>query len=357
MTPVYYDPTNYDLFIGIDTDKRSFSFTVRERNQKKHRKMPSNPDQFYQYIQNHYPHQKVVCAYEAGPTGFGLYDYLLQKEVTCFVTSPASIPKAPNERVKTNRIDSGKIAEYLMSGDFKPIRVPTGPYRDLRDLVKIMERYTYERKAAKQRIKSLLLYKNLHNAIQSVDSRWSRAYLRELERLACAPAERERLNMLLSDLTYARKNLAVIHRKLKQFCQEHQEIHDYMGYLESIPGIGFIIAVTILGTIGDPADLTNPREIAAFLGLAPSEYSTGDTVTKGSITHLGNKVLRSLLVESAWATIRKDTQLRQFYYRIRQKHQGQAASKIAITAVARKMTQIIYRILKDKRPYVNYSDR
>ncbi len=356
MTPVHYDPTNYDLFIGIDTDKRSFAFTVRERNQKKHRKMPSNPDQFYQYIQNHYPQRKVVCAYEAGPTGFGLYDYLLQKEVTCFVTSPASIPKAPNERVKTNRIDSGKIAEYLMSGDFKPIRVPTGFYRDLRDLVKIRERYTYERKAAKQRIKSLLLYKNLHNAIPSVDSRWSKAYLRELERLECAPAERERLNMLLSDLTYARKNLAVIHRKLRQFCREHQEIHEYMGYLESIPGIGFIIAVTILGTIGDPAHLTNPREIAAFLGLAPSEHSTGDTVNKGSITHLGNKVLRSLLVEAAWATVRKDTQLRQFYYRIRHKHHDQAASKIAITAVARKMTQIIYRILKDKRPYVNYSD-
>jgi transposase len=355
MTQGQYVPNAYDIFIGIDTDKRSFSFTVREGSHKKQRKMPSNPEQFYHYIQKYYSNRNVVCAYEAGPTGFYLYDYLIEKEIVCFVTSPASIPKAPNERVKTNRIDSGKIAEYLMSGEFKPIRVPIGPYRELRDLVKIRDRYVCDRKAAKQRIKSLMLYKNLHHAVQPEGSRWSRAYLQELERVECSPAVRQRLDMLLEDLSYARNQLALIQRKLRQFCREHADIDEYMGYLESIPGIGFIIAVTILGTIGDPARLTNPRELAAFLGLAPSEHSTGDTVNKGPITHLGNKLLRSQLVEAAWATIRKDTQLRQFYYRIRHKHHEQGASKIAITAVARKMTQIIYRVLKDKRFYINYS--
>lgn len=355
MAQLNYNPLNYDTFIGIDVDKGSFSFTVRDFGvMKSQKRIPSDPDIFYNYIQKILGHRKVVCAYETGPTGFHLYDYLTARRISCFITSPAGIPKAPNERVKTNRIDSGKIAEYLMSGEFKPVRVPEGPYRELRHLVKVRERYVHERKVTKQRIKALLLYTNLHIALQDVDSNWSRNYIQELSRLECSFAIRHRLDMLLEDLTYTREKTAWVHRTIRSFCHEHSEINEYMQYLQSIPGIGFIVAVTILAKVGDPAFLKNPREIGSFLGLAPSEYSTGDSIHKGPITHLGNKMLRSLLVESAWIAIRKDTQLRQFYHRIRNKHHVQAASKIAITAVARKMTQIIYRVLKDKRAYIQH---
>ena len=355
MTQIYYNPREYDTFIGIDVDKSSFSFTVRDYvMMKRQRKIPSNPRDFYHYIQNILAGRKVVCAYEAGPTGFHLYDYLNELQIPCYITCASSIPKPPNERVKNNRLDSGKIAEYLMSGEFKPIRVPEGPYRELRHLVKIRERYVFERKVTKQRIKSLLLYTNLHTVLQDVDSNWSRNYIQELSRLECSFAIRHRLDLLLEDLTYARKKTALVHRTIRAFCREHSDINEYMYYLQSVPGIGFIVAVTILGRIGDPSLLRNQREIGAFLGLTPSERSTGDTVNKGSITHLGNKVLRSLLVEAAWVAIRKDKQLNQFYCRIRNKHHVSYSSRVAITAVARKLTHIIYRVLKDRRPYIRY---
>lgn len=355
MTQSNYTPRDYNTFIGIDVDKASFSFTVRDYGMmKRQRKIPSNPDDFYHYIQKFLDGRKLVCAYEAGPTGFHLYDYLNGLGIPCYITSAASIPKASNEKVKTNRIDSGKIVEYLMSGEFKPVRVPEGPYRELRHLVKVRERYVHERKVTKQRIKALLLYTNLHIALQDVDSNWSRNHIQELSRLECSFAIRHRLDMLLEDLTYAREKTASVHRTIRSFCREHNEINEYMQYLQSIPGIGFIVAVTILGRLGDPSLLRSPREIGAFLGLTPSEHSTGGVVHKGPITHLGNKMLRSLLVEAAWVAIRKDKQLNQFYYRIRNKHHVSYASNIAITAVARKLTHIIYRVLKDRRHYIHY---
>jgi transposase len=241
-----------------------------------------------------------------------------------------------------------------MSSKFKPIRVPEGPYRELRHLVETRERYVADRKATKQRIKALLLYTSLHVELQDVDTNWSNRYLQELNRLECSFAIRHRLDLLLEDLVYAREKTALIHKTIRSFCREHSEIDEYMKYLQSIPGIGFIIAVTILARIGDPSTLRNQREIGAFLGLTPSERSTGDSVNKASITHLGNKVLRSLLVEAAWVTIRKDKQLNQFYHRIRKKHHGSYASRVAITAVSRKLTHIIYRVLKDRRAYIQY---
>jgi transposase len=355
MTHPAYLPKDYETFIGLDVDKSSFAFTISNDSQTvKSKKMPSNPEHLYNYIQKHFDHKKVICAYEAGPTGFHLYDYLTEKDILCLVTSPASIPKPSNQKVKNNRIDSTLITKHLMSGDLKPIRVPQGPYRELRDLVKIRNQYATDRKTAKQRIKAYLLYKNLYPALKDPDSNWSSKYISDLKQIECSFAERQRLSMLIEDLEYARNKLLSVQRTLRSFCRENDEITQYIQYLRSIPGIGPVIATTLLGKIGNPMNLKDQRELAAFVGLTPREKSTGDAVNRGSITQMGDKTLRFLLVEAAWTAIRKDTQLSQFYHRIRRKNNPKIATKIAITAVARKLTQIIYRVLKDKREYIQY---
>jgi transposase len=355
MTITTYRPKDYNTFIGLDVDKNNYSFTVYNHSHPKiSKRIPSNPDHLYNYIQKLYDIKKVICAYEAGPTGFHLYDYLLRRGICCFITSASSIPKAPNERVKNNRIDSGKIADHLMSGKLKPIRVPEGNYRELRHLAMIHEEYATQRKVAKQRIKSLLLYENLYPLIKDAENNWSGRYIKELKNIPCSFAVRQRLDLLLDDLAYARQKVLWALKTLKKFCKEHDEIYQYLHYLQSIPGIGFIIAVSLLGKIGDPAYLHDPRELAAFIGLVPTEHSTGDEIHKGSITRLGDKTLRFMMIEAAWVAIRFDTQLGQFYYRIKQRHHPQSASKIAITAVARKLTQIVYRVLKDKREYIQH---
>lgn len=353
MTPI--KKTDYDIVVGVDVDKKHFVFTVREQGVNiMHKTLPANPAALHNYIKKSFPSKRPIYVYEAGPTGFGLYDYLTLLGVPCQVISPLSMPVAKNEIVKNNRIDSGKLAEYFELGKLKSIRVPVNEYRELRHLTRVRERYVSHRTKAKQRIKGLLLYTSLNNPLLDDMVHWSTGYIKSLRDLSATSAVRFRLDSLLDDLDYARRNTIMVHKELKTFCKKYPNINRNITYLISIPGIGFIIAVTILGKIGDPSLLKNSRELAAFLGLSQWESSTGDTENRGSITHFGNKVLRRLLTEAAWSSIRKDVRLNQFYCRIKNRNNPRRASKIAIVAVARKMTQIIYRVLKDQRCYINY---
>lgn len=352
MTETYH-PNLYDIFIGIDVDKKSFVFTVKDHfTMNRTKKIPSIPEHLYNYIQRHFTGKRVACAYEAGPTGFHLHDYLTERKQPCLVVSPLSIPKASNERVKNNRIDSLKIAEYLKSGKLQSIRIPYNSYRELRHLVQLRENYIRNRKCSKQRIKSLLLYEHLYPFLKDIEQNWSNNYIKHLKKIPCSSAVRQRLNMLLMDLDYARKQTLSVLKQLKSFCKNDPEIIRQTIYLQSIPGIGFITAVTLLGRIGDPSNLKNLRELASFIGLVPSEKSTGNVINHGSITHLGNKFLRSLLIEAAWSAIRKDTELNQFYHRIKKRHHPSIGARKAIVAVARKLTQRIFRVLKEQRTFI-----
>ncbi|MCI0482787.1 MAG: IS110 family transposase [Candidatus Dadabacteria bacterium] len=315
------------------------------------KKIPSSPEQLYNYIRNNFSSQRVLCAYEAGPTGYDLYDYLTQKEQPCVVVPPASIPKASNERVKTNRLDSERIVRYIKTGELRPVRVPSEPYRELRELVSVRDNYARQGAVAKQRIRSLVLFEHLYDDIRDADARWSGAFIRRLKQVPCSSAVRYKLDRLLEDLEYARKHISDVLKELKMFCDTYPDIDRYRRYLQSIPGIGLVTSLTVLARIGDPERLASIREIAGFAGIVPRETSTGDTIRRGSITHAGNAALRSLLIEASWVAIKYDKELEQFYHRIRSRHHPSFASRKAIVAVARKLTQRIYTVLKEQRTY------
>ena len=256
------------------------------------------------------------------------------------------------EKVKNNNMDSRKIAENLHAGRLRSIRVPVGDYRELRNLVKIRENYADARKVAKQRIKSLLLHASLYQFIKEPDKSWSKRFIQELKQIPCTKAVRARLDMLLMDLEYARNQILASHRHLRKFLDSTPDIHRQVEYATSVPGIGFITAATFFAKSGDPVNLQNSREIAGFIGLTPTEHSTGDTETRGPISHLGDSRLRILFVEAAWVAIRRDAGLRQFYHRIASRNHPKGASQKAIVAVARKLTERLYRVLKDQRKYL-----
>ena len=350
-----YDPKDFDIFIGIDVDQKSFVFTVKDHNQmKRSYKIPASPENLYHHIRNSYNNKRVICAYEVGGSGYHLHDYLVYRDTPCLMFSPPSIPRSPNMRVKTNRLDSEKITDELQKGSLPSIRIPDEEYRELRHLVRLREDYVRMSRISKQRIKGLLLFSNLHTAIKDPIQNWSARYIQELKKLPCSPATRQRLDFQLQDLAYAREHILSVLKELKSFCQNHPAIERNIHYLRSIPGIGFVTAVTLMANIGNPQYLKNVSELGAFMGLVPSEDSTGDTQRRGSITHLGDRALRSMLIEVAWTTSRLDRQLNQFYNRIRAEHHPAMGARKAIGAVARKLTMIIYRILKDQREYTSH---
>ncbi len=351
-----YSTGEYDIFVGIDVDKKSFAFTIKDHGvMEKSKKIPASPEQLYNHIRKTYAGKKVICAYESGPTGFWLYDYLNSRKIPCLVTSPFSIPKPANQMAKTNRTDSRDIAQNLKSGELKPIRVPEDRWRELRHLVSIRSSYSRDGKSAKQRIRALLLQESLHSQLRDPDARWSSRYIRELRGISCVFGVRQRLDLLLDNLEYIQDKTLSTHVTLKDFCDGYPDIKKHMGHLQSIPGIGFVTAVTLLGKMGDPARLRNLKELGAFCGLVPKERSTGERVNKSGITHMGSRELRQLLIESAWRVARMDTCLRQFYERIKNRHHPGFGSKKAVVALARKLTLIIYRVLKDQRDYISYS--
>ena len=149
-------PTDYDVFAGLDVDKRSISVTfANHQGFIRSLSMPYKVEHLVNYVRKHFSDQKIAFAYEAGPTGYGLYDGLAAQAYPCLVVAPSMIPKAPGQRVKTNRLDSRGLSENLRGGQLRSIHVPSAIYRELRHLTQLRDTFVSEMVAMKQRIKSL----------------------------------------------------------------------------------------------------------------------------------------------------------------------------------------------------------
>lgn len=347
--------SQYDIYVGIDVDAKSYAVTYQDRHKKgRSFKMPASAQQLQQYFQKRFSDKRLIYAYEAGGTGYSLHDYLVNQNHRCMMVHPPSIQKAPKDRVKNNRIDSQKLSDQLRSGELKGIRVPSESYRHLRHLVDLRQQYVKVCTQTKQRIKALLLFENAQLPQDIEIKSWSRRFLllvRELS-LTLKPVPQLKLTALLDDLDHHRERLLWSLRQLRQFCLANEDITKNLEFLKSIPGFGFIVSTYVLARIGDPKHLHRLNELGSFVGVVPTEHSTGDVINRGRITHMGDSLLRSLLVEAAWVAIRKDKELDQFYHRIKSKHPPQHGARIAIVAVARKLTQRVYRVLKEQRKYI-----
>jgi transposase len=152
-------------------------------------------------------------------------------------------------------------------------------------------------------------------------------------------------------LEFSEKQVVKTTKEIRRFCQSDAELSELIGYLMTIPGIGWIVASQLLARIGDPREIKNIRQLAGFLGLVPTENSTGERTDRGSITHTGDGRLRSKLIQASWSAIRQDGELREFFRSVRRTHPRDRASRVAIVAVARKLTTRITVVLKQRRSY------
>jgi transposase len=345
---------DYDIFAGLDVDKRSISVTFADhQGLLKSLRMPYSVEHLVSHVRKHFPSQKVVFAYEAGPTGYGLYDGLEAQAYRCLIASPSMIPKAPGQRVKTNRLDSRMLAENLRGGQLKSIHVPTAVYRELRHLTQLRDTFVSEMVAAKQRIKSLLLFEGISfPPAPAGNGQWSLAVKAKLRKLECSRSVRFKLDQLLESVEFSEKQVLKSTREIRRFCKQDPELSQCIKYLMSIPGIGWIVASQLLARIGNWREITNIRQLAGFLGLVPTENSTGERTDRGSITHSGDGRLRSKLVQASWSAIRQDAELSEFFRSVCRRHPRNIAPRVAIVAVARKLSVRISVVLMQQRAYV-----
>ncbi len=347
-----FKPTDYEVFAGLDVDKRSISVTfTNHQGFIRSLRMPYSVEHLVNHVRKHFADQKVAFAYEAGPTGYGLYDGLVAQSYPCLIASPSMIPKAPGQRVKTNRLDSRGLSENLRGGQLKSIHVPSALYRELRHLTQLRDTFVSEMVGMKQRIKSLLLFEGIEFPQAPAGRQWSFMVKDKLRKLECSKTVRFKLDQLLDSLEFSEKQVLKATREIRRFCHNDTELSQCIEYLMTIPGIGWIVASQLVARIGDWRELKNIRQLGGFLGLVPTENSTGERTDRGSITHTGDGRLRSKLIQASWSAIRQDGELRQFFRSVCQTHARHLASRVAIVAVARKLSVRISVVLMKQRPY------
>jgi transposase len=346
-------PAEYDVFAGLDVDKRSIAVTfIDHQGFIKSLRMPYSAEHLVNHVRKHFSDKKVAFAYEAGPTGYGLYDGLVAQAYPCLIAAPSMIPRAPGQRVKTNRLDSRGLSENLRGGQLKSIHVPSPVYRELRHLTQLRDTMVSEVMAMKQRIKSLLLFEGIAFPAAPAGSEWSLKVKAKLRKLQCSNTVRFKLDQLLDSLEFSEKQAVKTTREIRRFCKSDPELSQCIEYLRSIPGIGWIVASQLVARIGDWREIKNVRQLAGFLGVVPTENSTGDRTDRGSITHTGDSRLRGKLIQGSWSAIRKDGELREFFRSVARRQPRKIASRVAIVAVARKLSTRISAVLMEQRPYV-----
>jgi transposase len=242
--------------------------------------------------------QHLVFVYEAGPCGYWLYRYLSKKGYNCWVVAPSRMPKKAGDRVKTDRRDAVPLARLMRSGDLTPVYVPTVDDEAIRDLTRAREDAINDLKAAKFRLKAFLLR---HDIRYTGRATWSPAHLRGLSEVVCpTPAQQIVFQEYVRAVTEHTERLQRLEQELQEQVNAWR-LNPVVEALQALRGVQFTVAVTMVAELGDLTRFDNPRQLMKFLGLIPSEYSTGERRRQGSITKAGNSHARRVLVEGAWA--------------------------------------------------------
>ena len=242
--------------------------------------------------------KQLVFVYEAGPCGYWLYRYLLKKGYVCWVVAPSLIPKKPGDRVKTDRRDARQLARLMRSGDLTPVYVPAIDDEAIRDLSRAREDTLRDLKAAKLRLKAFLLR---HDIRYTGRANWSPAHLRWLSEVVCpTPAQQIVFQEYVQTVTEQTERLGRLELELHEQVQTWR-LSPVVEALQALRGVQCTVAVTTVAELGDLTRFENPRQLMNYLGLTPSEYSSGGRRQQGSITKTGNSHARRALVEGAWA--------------------------------------------------------
>lgn len=291
------------LFVGLDVHKDSISVAHVPDDRRAEvtyvgriGTRPADIDRLLARLQARADH--LIVAYEAGPCGYVLHRQLTRRGVRCLVVAPSLIPKKPGDRVKTDRRDAVQLARLMRSGDLESVYVPSVEDEALRDLCRAREAAVVTLKAAKYRLQSFLLRLGLHYTGRAT---WNDAHLRYLSRVVCpTPAQQIVYQEALGAVDEQVERLRRIESQLGELIPAWR-LAPVVRALQALRGVQQTVAVTVVAELGDLTRFDNPRQLAAFLGLVPSEDSTGDSRRQGPITKAGNSHARRVLVEGAWA--------------------------------------------------------
>ncbi len=361
------------VFIGMDTHKVSTDISYAldgHNNTPQHLgKFPSKKlamQKMVRQLQSKFSGASLLFCYEAGPCGYWLYRLLTSMGHQCYVVAPSLIPKKPGDRVKTDRRDSLKLSQLLKTGDLHPIYVPAEEDEAIRDLSRAREAAMRDLNDARYRLKALLLRNHIN---YKGTANWSEKHLRWLAEIVLPHHAQQ---FVLQEMIFAiRERMERLERLDNELrCQVKQwRYYPVVRAIQAMRGVRLLVAVGVIAELGDLTRFDHPAKLMSYVGLTPSERSSGDHRRLGRLTKAGNSRARRLLVEGAhayrfYAKVSKEMQARQeglskvvidtawraqvrLCKRYRYMSQRGKNSNVIKAAIAREMIAFIWSIAQD----------
>ena len=289
-------------YVAMDTHKKTISIALADGGRRGETRfvgeIQNRPDNVAKMVDRlAKKHGKLAFCYEAGPCGYGLYRQLTLLGHDCVVVAPSLIPTRPGDRVKTDRRDAVTQASLFRSGELTPVWVPDDAHEAMRDLCRARQAAVEALRRARQQVSGFLLR---HGRIYADGDHWTKKHRFWL---AAQRFEHPARQIAFEELVQAMDEAKARRDRLAKQMQEllpSWSLAKVVTAIQALRGIAAIAAITIVAEIGDFKRFANPRQLMAYLGLTPTERSSGAKTARGAITKAGNTRARRMLVESAW---------------------------------------------------------
>lgn len=342
------------VYVGLEDSKRSWKVCVRSEGVVvDEASMEARYEVLRAYLRRRFPQCRIRVLYEAGFRGFGLHDQLVADGWECVVTPPHTVTEAKCQRQKNDRTDCRRLAANNERGDYRVCAVPSRQWREDRQVVRLLEQITKDITRVCSRIRRALEFHGLDGDFPA--GQWTRRMYREVEAAVQGMSISESLRGVFEELFSQLRELRGRYQRVVKRLRAIARLPQYregVRLLSSAPGVGRLTAIRLVLEWGDVRRFGRKEEFASFLGLIPSDHSTGERDRKGHITRQGNRRVRRWLVESAWVAIGRDPVLLEKFRAVRGVlGRGKDGRKRAIVAVARKLAIRLRALLLSGQRY------
>jgi transposase len=293
----------YSTFIGMDVHKNSIDIAIADEGRKGQVRHYGKIDGTLSALDKVV--RKLVSkgnrlhfVYEAGPCGYQIYRHLTAQGFDCDVVAPSRIPKESGNKIKNDSRDALMLARLHRSGDLTPVYVPLAEDEAIRDLTRAREDAKSDEKRSKQRLLAFLLRSGIRYTVKST---WRKAHLRWLSDIKMPHRSQQIvLQEYICTVNQCKERVQRLTEQIQELLPEWQ-LFPVVQALQSMRGVSTIIAATTVAEIGDLKRFNTPSEFMSYLGLVPSEHSSGQKTKRGPITKTGNGHVRRVLTEAAWS--------------------------------------------------------
>lgn len=294
----------YAAYIGLDVHKASISVSIAEAGRQDpafQGEIPNDPnaiDTLVHQLSQRFDGQPLLFSYEAGACGYGIYHRIRNSGQECDVVAPTLIPRRAGDRVKTDRRDAAMLARLSRSGELTTVWVPAPEQEAIRDLTRAREDMKAIELKARQRLSAFLLR---HGKVYSGKSKWVPTHFHWLETVRFDhPVQQIVMQEYIEAVREAQRRVVGLEKQM-EMALPSWSLAPVVKALMAMRGVNLITAMTVLAELGDISRFDSPRQLMAYLGLVPSEHSSGGSRRQGGITKTGNGHVRRVLVEAAWS--------------------------------------------------------